>query len=570
MEFEMPKVVFDIDTLVKMFEDEPCNKKGEPATNYQSCKDYINKYFYKCTNGEYFIWNAETEEFVFYDKTTLTSVYLELFPDELLKWFKKKNTKLYKACSDMLQPRIFGEKMNKLNLCDSLNRKLKKFEEYDDKIKEGVKKFITFIKEVLCDNNEDQLKYILQWIAYMLRGEKNVTLLYLRGEEGIGKSTFIEFLVKYVIRNKKLTLGSSTEPITTNYNRILLGKLLVYFEELPTFNAKEWQFVASKLKTMITMTRGDEMVYRDVYEKAFPAENTNNYIVVSNVEAIQGSDGRKFHILDLSTKYMKNHKYFEDLKNKCFNNDVGDAFMSYLNELDLSEYHSEKSMPITRAKMDAIDSRLESSFKFIKQEYYLKQQSILISPTDLHEQYLKWCKTSQDGKYIPRGRNEFNQQMKNLGFIYKRDASGNKYNISINEINEVATKRNWKHELDEFEHNTNTNNYMFDDENDKQIIALQEQIKQLQEQLKQQQKAPEQILNDIVNNADVNDDNNIKKVKQIEDTITHDTVLKKRSTTKIIVRPSNNLKRDINDKTIIPSTKDSQYLIKEFDIREMF
>ena len=570
MEFEMPKVVFDIDTLVKMFEDEPCNKKGEPATNYQSCKDYINKYFYKCTKGEYFIWDAETEEFVFYDKTTLTSVYLELFPDELLKWFKKKNTKLYKACSDMLQPRIFGEKMNKLNLCDSLNRKLKKFEEYDDKIKEGVKKFIIFIKEVLCDNNEDQLKYILQWIAYMLRGEKNVTLLYLRGEEGIGKSTFIEFLVKYVIRNKKLTLGSSTEPITTNYNRILLGKLLVYFEELPTFNAKEWQFVASKLKTMITMTRGDEMVYRDVYEKAFPAENTNNYIVVSNVEAIQGSDGRKFHILDLSTKYMKNHKYFEDLKNKCFNNDVGDAFMSYLNELDLSEYHSEKSMPITRAKMDAIDSRLESSFKFIKQEYYLKQQSILISPTDLHEQYLKWCKTSQDGKYIPRGRNEFNQQMKNLGFIYKRDASGNKYNISINEINEVATKRNWKHELDEFEHNTNTNNYMFDDENDKQIIALQEQIKQLQEQLKQQQKAPEQILNDIVNNANVNDDNNIKKVKQIEDTITHDTVLKKQSTKKIIVRPSNNLKRDINDKTIIPSTKDAQYLIKEFDIREMF
>jgi len=27
-------------------------------------------------------------------------------------------------------------------------------------------------------------------------------LLYLRGEEGTGKSTFIEFVVKFVIRNK--------------------------------------------------------------------------------------------------------------------------------------------------------------------------------------------------------------------------------------------------------------------------------------------------------------------------------------------------------------------------------
>jgi len=53
------------------------------------------------------------------------------------------------------------------------------------------------------------------------------------------------------------------------------------------------------------------MMYRDL-RKSLLAEN---YIVLSNVEARKGSDGRKFYVLDLSTKYMNNHEYSGDLKN---------------------------------------------------------------------------------------------------------------------------------------------------------------------------------------------------------------------------------------------------------------
>jgi len=36
-----------------MYNNEPCNKKDEPFTDYKLCKDYIHKYFFKCTKGEY-------------------------------------------------------------------------------------------------------------------------------------------------------------------------------------------------------------------------------------------------------------------------------------------------------------------------------------------------------------------------------------------------------------------------------------------------------------------------------------------------------------------------------------
>jgi len=55
----MTKEEFDIDQLNEMYYNEPCNKKVKPVADYKLCKDCIHKYFFKCTKGEHFIWNAE-------------------------------------------------------------------------------------------------------------------------------------------------------------------------------------------------------------------------------------------------------------------------------------------------------------------------------------------------------------------------------------------------------------------------------------------------------------------------------------------------------------------------------
>ena len=47
----------------------------------------------------------------------------------------------------------------------------------------------SYILEVLANNNQKVYDYIIKWYACVAQGKKNETCLYLKGPEGIGKST---------------------------------------------------------------------------------------------------------------------------------------------------------------------------------------------------------------------------------------------------------------------------------------------------------------------------------------------------------------------------------------------
>ena len=164
--------------------------------------------------------------------------------------------------------------------------------------KENCKIFLSYIKEVLCSNNEEHYIYILKWISNMIKGEKNDSLLYLKGVQGIGKSTLTEMLINYVL-GTDITLECGSEPLRSQFNKILMGRLLVVFEELETFSKNEWIAVSGRLKRYTTSNTIDFEVKN---EKKFQGENINNYIINTNVDALKDSEGRRIFILDLSTK----------------------------------------------------------------------------------------------------------------------------------------------------------------------------------------------------------------------------------------------------------------------------
>ena len=83
----------------------------------------------------------------------------------------------------------------------------------------------------------------------MVRGNKNKSCLYLKGIQGIGKSTISEHLMKHVVGDP-LSLETGSDPIKTKFNEILGGKLLVSIEELENFGKSEWEAMSSTLKRM--------------------------------------------------------------------------------------------------------------------------------------------------------------------------------------------------------------------------------------------------------------------------------------------------------------------------------
>ena len=168
-------------------------------------------------------------------------------------------------------------------------------------------------------------------------------------------------MMDYVLGRDVAVIGN-TDPLLSSFNKCLMGKLLIVFEELPTFSEAQWRGVSSKLKTLTTEKH---TYYQDKYEKQIYAENLNNFIINTNVESIKNSDGRRIAILEISHKRFRDHKYFDDLRLSCFNDIVGEAFFSYLmTKIDVSNFYGQRDFPETDKKKTAIANFLPISNRY--------------------------------------------------------------------------------------------------------------------------------------------------------------------------------------------------------------
>eukprot|EP01040_Poterioochromonas_malhamensis_P006082 gene6082-6544_t len=221
---------------------------------------------------------------------------------------------------------------------------------------------LKFLKEVWVDNNEEAYKYVLKWFSNVIKGNKNKSILYVKCTvQGVGKSTFTDFFIEFVL-GKDFYAKGDKDSILTSYNMDLMGKPFVIFEELPVLNKNEWSLCDGKLKDMAT---GDEMNYSNKYEKKVKTDNINSYCIITNHKAVKRPDGRRYFSTDINTKYLQNFSFFESLRKDCFNVEVGEAFYNYLMEIDTKDFNS-LEMPLTESKKDAIADLLSPLEKFLK------------------------------------------------------------------------------------------------------------------------------------------------------------------------------------------------------------
>lgn len=135
--------------------------------DYIECTDYIQKYFYPCTNGMHFM--LVDNDFQCLTEEVVKKVYMNRLPKEISNWYFKKNTNLYTIINDVNKPRVEG---NNLNMFKGFKHKRKAFSEYSNDLKKRVKQFIAFVGEVICDNNKNMLSYILLWLGVVAHGLK--------------------------------------------------------------------------------------------------------------------------------------------------------------------------------------------------------------------------------------------------------------------------------------------------------------------------------------------------------------------------------------------------------------
>lgn len=471
-------------------------------------KAYVDTYFFQTNRNNFMFNDIKNKKLETLNTKDIEQIYFNKFPTEIKNYFFKQNIKIYQT---VMNPKIGLINNNdlsenyQLNLFEGfLHKSVKPYDEFNTEQKDGVELFLSFMKEVLASNNEDEYDYILKWIANMAQGNKNDSCLYFKGIEGLGKSTFGEFLYYYVIGRKASTFSNKT-PLTSDNNKELCGKLLVIFEELPVFSDREWETVSSTLKKAITC---DMEKYCDKYEKKFECENLNNYIINTNLEALKHSEGRRYFLGNVSTKRREDHEYFKNLKKKCFNIQVGEAFFSYLNSIDLSDFNAQKDMPQTKLKLDAIADRLDYVYRFIKDMFIFQKKEINHTVKDLYDEYLYYMKLN-DKK--PCVKTQFCKKMRDVDFNYYASHGINKYHIRLEKLKACATKYKWIHELDDYVEEEEVEN---ETEN---VADLQTENEKLKKEIKELKKKLDAYIltegylptiNLTVNNNNNNNNNN--------------------------------------------------------------
>jgi hypothetical protein len=399
-------------------------------------KAYITKYFVPLSNGTHAFYMDGM--YVVKEEQEIKRTYFNRMSKELCNYYFKEFSDIKSIIYDVNQDTFFEDK---LNLCPRLKFKPSIFT-YSDKTNKQIDFIKNFLKEILCSNKQDSYDFLLKWLSNMVKGNKNTSCLYLKGVQGTGKSSLFYFLSNHVL-GKNLCLETGSDPIRTKFNEILGGKLLVNIEELENFSRNEWESISSTLKRMIT---SNSITLQNKCTKAYETTNINNYILCSNNDAIKDDDGRRYFILDISTKKKDNHDYYNSLY-KCMNDEVGEAFYNYLLTIDTENFNPQ-SFPMTNNKLDSLSKRLDNVYKFVKEEYILNNYKLDISLTEMYSYYKIYCRNNLI-KPVPK--EDFNRKLSEANINKIRKNNKYYFDIQLIDLVSIAKKNNWINDLDEFD-----------------------------------------------------------------------------------------------------------------------
>ena len=425
-----------------MNKSEKFNLKHIENLTKTGAKEYIIKYFIPLTNGSHAFFCADTGIYQIFDEATIKRTYFKRMDKYLSTYYFEEFKDVRTVVYEINKPALYEDK---LNLCPPFLNTYKEYNSFDNSIKTKVQYLLTHMEKYLCSGSKLSFQFIIKWFAKMARGFKNDSCLYLKGPQGIGKSCIIEWIRQYVIGIPLCFQGGSS-PLKTRFNGELAGKLLVVFEELENFTTSEWQSISSVLKRQIT---SNTIMIEQKGIDAIEQNNLNNYIILSNNEAIQDDDGRRYFILDVSTEKLGDVVYWTYLNENILTKEVGEAFFSYLYEVDLTGFKSQ-SYPITQNKKDSFAKKLDSVHKFLKDMFVIKNIGVeKVKLADFHSEYETYCTNNNITKI--KSKIDFNSSLKNIGIIYYKSNGVNYYKISKSDLKNISDKFHWVHDLDEVE-----------------------------------------------------------------------------------------------------------------------
>ena len=196
-----------------------------------------------------------------------------------------------------------------------------------------VNPLLEFLKEIICNNNNEMYKYLITWLRTICKTPWNKTqsVLLFYSKQGSGKGTLVNWLIKYLFGIHNSTYAS-VNTITQKHNKTLSNKIFVGVDELPTLE-KQFHNLFDILKGLITEP------YLTIEPKGletYMIDNLCNFIFMTNNKnsiKIEKSD-RRYVVFEINESKIGDFPYWDYMHKEVFTEDMANSFFKYLNDIE--------------------------------------------------------------------------------------------------------------------------------------------------------------------------------------------------------------------------------------------
>lgn len=189
------------------------------------------------------------------------------------------------------------------------------YKNIDDVNMESISSFLDYVENIIAAGNKELYTYILKWVSYIIQnpGKRTNSCLVLLGEQGTGKTTFVNTICK-LFGNYAKTNSQRLDDIVGSFNGTIEGKMIIVMNELSAVDHFNKKAIHNQLKTLIT---DDTLTINRKGLDQYTIENVSNFIICSNdFNPIMIENGdRRYVVIEVSDKVAKDRKYFGNLKN---------------------------------------------------------------------------------------------------------------------------------------------------------------------------------------------------------------------------------------------------------------
>jgi phage/plasmid-associated DNA primase len=206
--------------------------------------------------------------------------------------------------------------------------------------------------------------YMMKWAAFLLKyptkKSKNGVSPSIIGDQGTGKSTFVDLFLVPLIGERYFTYTANVLDIFGEHATGLLNTLLVNFDEVDKAATGPH---AQKLKSVGTQTR---LTINEKYEKPYQINNYAFIIFTANSWTNSLELGDRRHVVFRTSKaFLNNKEYYKNLSEYMSRPDVQRVWYEYLLSMDVENYDFCANRPQTDDYIQMMEASVSNPVRFM-------------------------------------------------------------------------------------------------------------------------------------------------------------------------------------------------------------